>query len=125
MHARAGHVSAPALAVAANLGEIGGEDLARKPPLAHVRHLILDARLVPRVPDPSRVGEDVPRIRVVVEGAIQRRIGLTGAHHHRRGVVEDDVLGHAAEKSPRSVQPRAHVLHGLRERRPDVHVPAR
>src|SRR5581483_7529500 len=87
VYARASHFTAPDLGVPANLDQISGEGLARKPPLAHIRHLILDARLVSRVPDPSRVGEDPPRLRVVAEGAIQRWIGLAGANHHRRGVV--------------------------------------
>lgn len=33
--------------------------------------------------------------------------------------------GHSAEEAPSGVQPCAHVVHRLRERRPHVHVPAR
>ena len=125
VHARAGHLPAPRFGVAPDRAEVGGEHLAGEAALAHVRHLILHARLVLRRPSPRRVREDLSRLRVVAEGAIQRRIRLAGANHHRRRVVEDDVLGNPSEEAPCGVQTSAHVLHRLREGRPDVHVPAR
>ena len=93
----------------AKLDEISAEGLARKPPLAHVRHLILDARLVLRVPDPSRIGEDMARVRVVAECAIQRRIGLAGALYHRPSLL---ILDEAT--SALDVATEAKLLEALR-----------
>ena len=67
VHARAGDVAAPLLGVRAEHVEVVAERLAVEPALAHVRHLVLDARLVLRSSHARRVDEEAARLRVVRE----------------------------------------------------------
>ena len=117
VHAQAGDLARPVLGASLGVGEIG-EGLAVAPALADVGHLVFDARLVLRRAHARGVDEDSARLRVVEERRDDRGIERVRLLDDRRHVVGHDRLDHRAEEPPGAVEPLAHRLGGLQERRP-------
>jgi hypothetical protein len=118
MNPPAGNVSAPCLGSGAQQSQVVRERLAREPALAHEWDLILNARLVARMPYTSGVDEEVARLSVLRERRIDSRVLRAGADDGGARVVEHDAPNYATEEQPGGVEPIHQCLGRLQERRP-------
>src|SRR5450432_728744 len=123
VHARASDLAAPVLGAAACVVQVD-EGLAVEPALTHVRHLILDARLVLRRTDASRVHEDAAGLHVVGERVEECGVEGVRRFYDRLHVVGDHRVTHCTEKPPRTIEAFAYGFGRLTKRRPDELVAA-
>ena len=102
-NALSGNAIAPAWSLLFQLGEVA-EAASPKEPLADIRYRALDVRLVLRVADTRRIGQEAAELRVLEEAVSEPRGEWVGSGDGGWEVVEDEMAGNAAEESPGGLQ---------------------
>ena len=91
----------------------------------HEFHAGFDPGLIPRMPDPGRVGDEPPRLGVLQPLPGQPRIDRVRLRHDRAHIVRDDHPEHPAEKLPGVLAPGDDLLQRHRERQVHEQVPGK